>query len=79
MTIFHEVFLYRRDDEVRIYQLCAVPGGLELWRVTEREGEPPGSVKETDFRRPDEVAQFLEEVERALTAGGWRQEWAEEG
>jgi hypothetical protein len=79
MTIFHEVFRYRRDDEVRIYQLCAVPGGLELWRVLERGGEPAGSVKETDFRRPDEVGQFLEEVERTLTVGGWRQESAEEG
>jgi hypothetical protein len=79
MTIFHEVFRYRRHDEVRIYQLCAVPGGLELWRVVEREGELADSVKEVDFRRPDEVAQFLEEVERTLTAGGWRQESAEEG
>jgi hypothetical protein len=31
-----------------------------------------------DFRRPDEVGQFLEEVERTLTVGGWRQESAEE-
>jgi hypothetical protein len=29
-------------------------------------------VLETSFTRPAEAAQFLEEVTRALIAGGWR-------
>jgi hypothetical protein len=68
----HEVLRYRREQEVRVYSLHVVPGGTELWRVTETAGQAPVSVKETDFRRSDAAAEFLEEVRRALTAGGWR-------
>jgi hypothetical protein len=68
----HEALRYARGDEVRIYSFHIVPGGTELWRVTQRAGEPDVSVMETSFTRPLEAAQFLEEVSRALIAGGWR-------
>lgn len=67
-----EMFRYKRGDDVRVYCLRVVPGGTELWRVTERAGQPPSAVKEDDFREADVAAQFLKEVERYLTAGGWR-------
>jgi hypothetical protein len=68
----HEALRYWRGDQVRIYNLHVVAGGVELWRVTERAGQPAGSVKETDFTQPEAAALFLEEVKRTLTAGGWR-------
>jgi hypothetical protein len=49
-----------------------VAEGAELWRTTERQGEPPTSVKEGHFNDSDVAAAFLEEVQRTLTAGGWR-------
>ena len=67
-----EMFRYQRGDAVRVYCLRVVPGGTELWRVTERAGQPPSAVKEEDFNRADVAALFLNEVERSLTAGGWR-------
>ena len=67
-----EMFRYRRGDDVRIYCLRVVPGGTEVWRVTERPGLPPAAVKEDDFKHSEVAAQFLKEVERSLTAGGWR-------
>ena len=67
-----EMFRYQRGDDVRVYCLRVVPGGTELWRVTERAGQPPSAVKEEDFNRADVAALFLNEVERSLTAGGWR-------
>ena len=70
----HEAFRYRRGDEVRTYNLHVVAGGVELWRVSEAVDRPADSVKETHLNGPDEAAQFLEEVERTLTAGGWRRE-----
>lgn len=66
------MFRYQRGDDVRVYCLRVVPGGTELWRVTERAGQPPSAVKEEDFKRADVAALFLNEVERSLTAGGWR-------
>lgn len=68
----HEVLRYARGDEIRIYSFHVVPGGTELWRVTQRPGAQDESVMETSFSRPLEAAQFLEEVTRALIAGGWR-------
>jgi hypothetical protein len=70
----HEAFRYRRGDAVRIYSLHVVTDGVELWRVTETAGQPRQSVKETDFRGVEAAADFLDEVERTLTAGGWRRE-----
>jgi hypothetical protein len=70
----HEVFRYGRGDEVRIYSFHVVASGTELWRVTQRAGEPDEAVMETSFTRAIDAAQFLEEVTRALVAGGWRQQ-----
>jgi hypothetical protein len=70
----HEAFRYRRADAVRIYNLHVVADGVELWRVTETAGQPRQSVKETDFSGLEAAAEFLDEVERTLTAGGWRRE-----
>lgn len=68
----HEVLRYARGEEIRIYSFHVVPGGTELWRVTHRRGAPDEAVMESSFTRPVEAAQFLEEVTRALIAGGWR-------
>jgi hypothetical protein len=67
-----EMFRYCRGEQVRVYRLRVVPAGTELWRITETPGQPPSAIKEDDFQDPDVAAQFLKEVERALTAGGWR-------
>jgi hypothetical protein len=48
-----------------------VPGGAELWRVTEYPGEPQRSIKEADVTSIDETLDLLEEIGRALTAAGW--------
>lgn len=69
---FHEVLRRTRADQTRIYHLRAVAGGAELWRIEGCPGEPLRSVKESHFNGPEEAAAFLEEVRRALTAGGWR-------
>jgi len=68
----HELFRYGRGDEVRVYSLHVVPGGTELWRVTSRPESPDTSVMECDFTDADAAARFLDEVQRTLTAGGWR-------
>lgn len=70
---FHEVLRCMRGDDTRIYNLRVVSDGVELWRITESRGERPRSVKECDFRDPDETSQFLEEVRRTLKAGGWQE------
>ena len=67
-----EVFRYSRREEVRIYHLRVVAGGTELWRVTVRPGQPDSAIKEEDFKSADVAARYFEEIERALTAGGWR-------
>ena len=67
-----EVFRYSRGDEVRIYSLHVVAGGTELWRVTVRPGQPDLAIKEEDFKSADVAARYFEEIERTLTAGGWR-------
>ena len=70
---FRELFRYQRGDELRIYKLCVIPGGAELWRLTERTGEPATSLKEDDFTSPDDVIRTLEELKRRLMAGGWQE------
>lgn len=67
-----EVLRYRREDEVRIYSLRVIDGGAELWRVTLGPGQAEASIKEDDFTSADAAAQFFEEIERTLVAGGWR-------
>ena len=70
---FRELFRYRRGDELRVYQLCVVPGGAELWRMTAIAGNPATRLKEDDFTSPDDVIQTLEELKLRLKAGGWQE------
>jgi hypothetical protein len=70
--LFHDVFSCERGAETRTYSLRAVPGGAELWRVTESPATGIQSIKEGDFKSSEEAAAFLEELRRSLTAGGWR-------
>jgi hypothetical protein len=39
----------------------------------EAPGEPAQSIKECDLADPGEALDFLEEVQRTLKAGGWRE------
>jgi hypothetical protein len=68
-----EVFRYSRHGDVRIYSLCIVPGATELWRVTVAPGEPDSAILEEHFKSAEVAAQYFEELERALIAGGWRE------
>jgi hypothetical protein len=68
-----EVFRYSRDGDVRIYSLRIVTGGTELWRVTVVPGEPDSAILEEHFKSAAVAAQYFEEIERALIAGGWRE------
>jgi hypothetical protein len=70
----HEALRYSRGDEVRVYSLHMVAGCVELWRVSTTAGCAPISVQETAFTDPDAAARFLDEIERALIAGGWRRQ-----
>ena len=73
MTIdFRELFRYERSGEVRIYGLRVLSPGVELWRVTETHGQQSTSIKEDDLKSADDAVQALEDIERSLTAGGWR-------
>jgi hypothetical protein len=69
----HEVLRCQRGDEIRIYNIRTASTGAQLWRVTEVAGEPARSIKECDLADPDEALEFLEEVRRALKAGGWQE------
>jgi hypothetical protein len=71
-TDLRELFRYQRHDELRIYALRVVPGGVELWRTTEKDGEAPVSILEDDFGRVEEVIRTLDELEQRLKAGGGR-------
>ena len=68
----HEVLRCSRGGETRTYNLRIVPGGAELWRITESDGSGTSSIKESDFASSEETSKFLEELRRALVAGGWR-------
>ncbi len=69
-----EIFRYRRDEDVRIYDLRLVEGGgTELWRITVRPGQPNVEIKEDDFTSVEMALQYFEEVERSLIAGGWKE------
>ena len=70
---FVEILRCVRKAETRSYRLRAVPGGAELWRVTESDLAEPQTVKESDFQSSEQVAGFLEELRRSLVAGGWRE------
>jgi hypothetical protein len=70
---FRELFRYRRAGELRIYSLRVIPGGAELWRITETAGELPTTVKEDDFTAAADAMQTLEELKQRLRAGGWQE------
>jgi hypothetical protein len=71
-TSDHEVLRCSRGGETRTYTLRVVPGGAELWRVTESDSGGTSSIKECEFTSSEETSKFLEELRRALVAGGWR-------
>lgn len=71
-SAFHECLRCTRGDETRIYQLRRVADGAELWRTEERPGAARTRAKEAHLKAPEEAAALLEELRRALTAGGWR-------
>ncbi len=68
-----ELYRWRRGEDIRIYQVRVIEGGIQLWRITIRSGQWEESIKEDDFRSADAAARFFEEIQRSLTAGGWRQ------
>jgi hypothetical protein len=69
---FRPLLRYGRGDEIRTYNVRVVPGGAELWAVTEAFGRVPRVLKEGLFTNTDEALEFLEEVHRTLMVGGWR-------
>jgi hypothetical protein len=71
-TSDHEVLRCSRGGETRTYNLRVVPGGAELWRVTESDVSGTTFIKESEFTSSEETSKFLEELRRALVAGGWR-------
>jgi hypothetical protein len=71
-TDFRELFRYEKAGRVRIYNLRAVTNGAELWMVSAKTGKLADSKKKTTFDNPAHAVIFLEEIERTLTAGGWR-------
>jgi len=68
-----EVLRCQRGEATRIYSLRSASGGAELWRVTEIPGEPASAIRECLLKTPEETADFMEEVRRALRAGGWEE------
>jgi len=70
--VFHDLFSCERGDEIRTYAMRVVPGGAELWRMTESPEDGIQSMKEGDFKSSEEALTFLEELRYALIAGGWR-------
>jgi hypothetical protein len=72
-TADHEVLRCSRGGETRAYNLRIVPGGAELWRITESDDRGTSAIKESTFTSSEETSTFLEELRRALVAGGWRQ------
>ena len=67
-----KLFAYWKGEEVRIYNLRILASGTELWRVTEVAGQQRASIKENELNSTDEALRCLEDLERSLTAGGWR-------
>lgn len=74
---FYDIAQFGRSGETRTYRLRMLPGGAELWRITETPGGLSVTIKETRFNNADEAAKFLEEMRRALRAGGWRESGSE--
>ena len=71
-TDYHDVGEFTRGENTRIYRLRVVSEGAELWRLTDTPGRPRQSIREALFKTSEEAGAFLEEMKRALIAGGWR-------
>ena len=68
--VFREVFRYKKADRVRIYHLSSSDDEeAELWVVT-AAGK---SRRLTTLKASDDEALFLQDVQRQLREGGWRQ------
>ena len=65
-------FAAREEARPALYNLRVVPGGAELWRITESDDSGTSAIKESEFASSEETSKFLEELRRALVAGGWR-------
>jgi len=72
-TNLKELLHYQRLGDARRYCLRVTTPRLELWRVTELEGEAPTAVKEADLRSADEALELLDDIKRSLRADGWRE------
>jgi hypothetical protein len=70
---FREVLRVTRKDETRIYRILVGSDNTELWRFIEAPGQPTQSIKECDLPNADAAWKFLDEVQRTLKAGGWRE------
>ena len=68
---FHEVLRYARGGETRTYGLLVIPGGVQLWRISESSAGVE-TVKESDLGSSEEASALLEELRRSLIAGGWQ-------
>jgi hypothetical protein len=68
---FHELACFRRKDVLRRYNLHPVSDGVELWRITERLGQPAESSLEVTFTDAEKAIGFLDELNRTLRASGW--------
>jgi len=67
---FREAFRYTKAGRIRVYNLRTVSDAeAELWVVT-AEGK---SRRLTTFNTIDEERVFLQDVQRELRDGGWRQ------
>ena len=68
---FHEVLRCARGEETRTYGLLVIPGGVQLWRISE-SATGVETVKESDLGSSEQAAALLEELRRSLIAGGWQ-------
>jgi len=67
-----ELFRYTKGDQIRVYSLRVISGRVELWRATRIVGLPPALIKEADVSTSSEAMELFGDIERSLTAGGWR-------
>jgi hypothetical protein len=68
---FRTLFRYKKSHRSRIYKLREWDGGTELWVVSEENGKTKRARRIVNFRNPDDIEPFMEDVERELRAGGW--------
>lgn len=70
-TDVRELFRYRKASRTRVYNLRIISEAeAELWVVSE---EGHRSRKLVTFDNPDDAVPFIQDVERELREGGWRE------